>query len=67
MQKQKQSLQRLLAEGLELVSVFLTELLGSLACLGHVRLARYGSLNHLLRTNKNSKQHVYNLCSAQAV
>lgn len=56
MQKQKRSLQRLVAEGLKLVSVFLTELLGSLGCLWHVRLAGYSSLNHLLRKNKSSNQ-----------
>lgn len=48
-----------MAEGLKLVSVFLTELLGPLGCLRHVRLARDGSLDHLLRTTgqtNNSRQ-----------
>ncbi len=56
MQKQKQSLQRLVAEGLKLVSVFLTELLSSLSCLRHVRLARYGPLNHLLQKKTKQEQ-----------
>lgn len=55
-QTNKKSLQRLMAEGLKLVSVLLTELLGSLSCLQRVRLARYGSLNHLLRTNNNNSR-----------
>lgn len=48
MQKQKQSLQRLVPQGLKLVSVFVAELFGSLGCFRHVGLARYSSLNHLL-------------------
>ena len=51
MRKQKRSLQRLVAERLQLVSVFLSELLGPLGGLRHVGLARHGSLNHLLRKN----------------
>lgn len=43
-----------MAEGLKLVSVFLTELLGPLGCLRHVGLAGYGSLNHLPGTNNNT-------------
>lgn len=39
-----------MAEGLELVSVFLTELLGSLGSFWHVGLARHRSLYHLLMT-----------------
>lgn len=39
-----------MAEGLQLVSVFLTELLGSLGGFWHVGLARYRSLYHLLTT-----------------
>lgn len=55
--KQKQSLQRLMAERLKLVSVFLTELLGSRGRLRHVGLARHGSLNHLLRTTSQMENN----------
>lgn len=39
-----------MAEGLQLVSVFLTELLSSLGSFWHVGLTGHGSLYHLLTT-----------------
>lgn len=57
-QTNKPFVQRLVAEGLELVSVFLPELLGSLGRLRHVGLTGQRSLNHLLRKkNKKNKNH----------
>lgn len=59
---QERFLQRLLAKSLKLVSVFLTELLGTRGRLRHVRLARYSPLNHLLKDMRTKKKYMIRNC-----